>query len=86
MLIGGRSAIIIEHEAVMSYLLKIQGPDSQLRVRSAGCLETPLPLVVGFCKRNPATPDLIKTVNEGIDQLESSGRLALLKKKYIIEI
>ena len=85
MLLRARFPAMIEHEAVIAYLLKLQGPKAAPQVRNAGCLETPLPLVIGFAKNNPTTPALIKMVDAGVAKLRSSGRLGQLKKKYGVE-
>jgi polar amino acid transport system substrate-binding protein len=82
MLIEKRFSILIEHEAVMAYLLKLQGATVQPSVREAGCLQTGLPLVIGFGRLNPESPVLVKVIKDGVAKLIANGRLAVLKKKY----
>lgn len=82
MLLLKRVPIIIEHEMVMSYLLKLKGPLAKDRVRIAGCLKKSLPLVIGFGKHNPIALELIQVINSGLDTLRNSGRMKVLKSKY----
>ncbi len=82
MLLLKRFPIMIEHEAVIAYLLKLQGPAAINSVRSAGCLERPLPLVIGFGRKNPNAQSMVHAINTGLDKLRSSGHMAKLKARY----
>ncbi|NRR31556.1 transporter substrate-binding domain-containing protein [Oxalobacteraceae bacterium] len=82
MMVAGRIPILVEHEAVAAYLLKLQGESARLKIRQAGCLATSLPLVIGIGKNNPEAAEFIHAINTGIANLQSSGRIVTLKKKY----
>ncbi|SCK21113.1 ABC transporter substrate-binding protein [Vogesella sp. LIG4] len=82
MLLARRLPVVLEHEAVMSYLLKAIGPDSGKRVRNAGCLDNALPLVIGIGKSIPDADTLLNVINSGIARLHKSGRQRQLMQQY----
>lgn len=84
-MLRGRYPVAIEHEAVMNYLIHVQTAVPHEPIRQAGCLDKKLPLVIGIGKNNPAAPELIRAVNDGIKSMKASGALQGLKKRYGIE-
>lgn len=80
MLKVGRVQAILEHESVMNHLMKLEKVSDS--IRQAGCLETPLPLVIGFSPKNPSVGQYVKALNEGLKEISQSPVLAELKKKY----
>ncbi len=84
-MLRGRYPVAIEHEAVMNYLMHIQTAVPHEPIRQAGCLDKKLALVIGIGKNNPAAPELLRAVNDGVKSMRASGALQRLKKRYGIE-
>lgn len=80
MLLHGRVPAVLEHEAVMQRLA--QGEQVSVRLRRAGCLERRLPLTVGFAADSPKTAASLAALEAGLRQLEASGALQALRKRY----
>ncbi|MBV8658753.1 MAG: transporter substrate-binding domain-containing protein [Burkholderiales bacterium] len=83
-LLKGRYGVMLEHEAVMTYLLKMSG--NTANVRQAGCLEKALPLVIGFSSKQASDADLPGRVDQGIAQLKASGEYTRLMRLYNIPV
>lgn len=79
-LLGGRFEVLLEHELVMQHLLRKL--DAGERVRSAGCLEHALPLVLGFAFADRRAGQWIKALGDGLHHLESTGALKALQQRY----
>lgn len=84
-MLRGRYPVAIEHEAVMNHLMHIQMAVPHEPIRQAGSLDRELPLVIGIGKNNPAAPDLMRAVNEGLKSVKASGALQRLKRRYGFE-
>jgi polar amino acid transport system substrate-binding protein len=84
-MLRGRYPVAIEHEAVMNYLMHVQTAVPHGPIRQAGCLDRKLPLVIGIGKHNPAAPELLRAVNDGVKSLKASGALQRLKRRYGVE-
>ncbi len=54
-------------------------------MRQAGCLEQPLPLVIGFGRLGARGVDMARALNLGVARLSASGQLDRLKRKYRIK-
>ncbi|WP_342118982.1 substrate-binding periplasmic protein [Pseudoduganella sp. OTU4001] len=80
MLLYGRVPVVLEHEAVMAQLAESERVPQQLR--KAGCLEGRLPLTVGFAADNPRALPWLVALEAGLRQLEASGELQALRKRY----
>lgn len=80
MLLHGRVPVVLEHEAVMERLAA--GEQAAGSLRRAGCLERKLPLTVGFGVDNPKAAAWQSALEAGLRQLEASGALQALRKRY----
>ena len=78
--LAGRYEAMLEHRAVVPYLLSKLGGNAQLR--EAGCLETPFPLIIGFSRAHGKGDALAKAFDEGVTDLDKSGALARLQQGY----
>lgn len=79
-LLGGRFGVLLEHELVMNLLISERG--AQGRLRNAGCLEQPFALRVGFSPQHKHSAAWVAALGQGVQQLEKSGELALLRERY----
>ncbi|GLQ30717.1 substrate-binding periplasmic protein [Litoribrevibacter albus] len=82
MLLAERIDVLIEHESVMAHLMDEVGGNARNHIRNAGCLNTALPLNIGFGVTNPYSAKWVDIVNQGISQLKASGRLDEIKSRY----
>ena len=73
---------ILEHEAVMTHLAGSQQP--AVKIRKAGCLERPLPLVIGFTKASRSGVSLADIFKKGLDQIKKTEEFQKLKDQYQI--
>ncbi|WP_028102712.1 transporter substrate-binding domain-containing protein [Pseudoduganella violaceinigra] len=83
MLLHGRVPVVLEHEAVMAQLAA--GEQASRRLRRAGCLERRLPLTVGFAADNPKATASLAALEAGLRQLEASGALHALRRRYQLQ-
>lgn len=83
MLLRGRVPAVLEHEAVMARLAA--GEQAARRLRRAGCLERRLPLTVGFAAGSPKAAAKLAALEAGLRQLEASGALQALRKRYQLQ-
>jgi len=83
MLLHGRVPVVLEHEAVMARLA--QGEHAAPQLRRAGCLERRLPLTVGFAANSPKAAASLAALDAGLRQLEVSGALQALRKRYQLQ-
>ncbi len=85
-LLAKRFTVMVEDEAVITVLIqKLQrNNDSKLALKQAGCLDNPIAVTIGFSRNDLHSDDWVKALNAGLRQLESSGRLAMLQRRYQI--
>ena len=81
-LLGRRYEIVLEHQTVMAHLLKQLGATAG--VREAGCLDTPLPLVIGFSATRPDVDQLVRSIDEGVKRMKSNGEFDRLRQTYSV--
>lgn len=81
-LLRGRYRVLLEHEAVVARLAKTLGVDGQ--IRKAACLESSLPLTIGFSARDSRSSSWIRALAEGLKKMDSSGELRVLRARYDI--
>lgn len=79
-LIKGRYHVLLEHEAVMAHLSQRLNVKNQ--IKQVGCLQHALPLTIGFSKQAEHVDAWIRALNNGLLQLEASGELDILRKRY----
>jgi polar amino acid transport system substrate-binding protein len=79
-LLNGRYPLALEHEAVMTRLLKQL--HAELQVNNVGCLERALPLTIGFSKADGRSAQWIAQLAEGVQKLNTAGRLKDLQARY----
>ncbi|POZ61889.1 substrate-binding periplasmic protein [Chromobacterium alticapitis] len=82
-LLLGRYPVLLEHEAVMAHIESAVPGGGQ--VREAGCLERPLPLVIGFGRHGESGVEMARALDAGMARLSASGQLEKLKRKYRIK-
>lgn len=80
MLLHGRVAVVLEHEAVMARLAAQE--QAAARLRRAGCLERRLPLTVGFAADHPMAAAWQAALASGLREMEASGALQALRRRY----
>lgn len=81
MLVLGRVDVYLEHENVLAYLSSTL--KTQNKIRNAGCLESSLPLVVGFSLNAPNSKEYVEAINRGMIKV-SKSRIQKLKETYHI--
>ena len=87
-LLAGRFRVMVEDEAVMATLIQKLPNNKKNRqaIKQAGCLENPINVRIGFSKNDNHVDEWVKALNAGLQQLESSGKLAVLQRRYQIPV
>lgn len=81
-LLGGRHLVMLEHQLVMTRLVKhITAAKS---IREAGCLEQALPLTIGFAKQDARVEDWNRALADGLKKMNASGALKTLQRHHNI--
>lgn len=77
--LAGRISAFIENQAVADYYLKENSEYS--KIKNIGCLTGDL-VYVGFSKKNPLAPTMVKHFNLTLFELRKTGKLKKILDKY----
>lgn len=87
-LLASRFKVMVEDEAVMPLLIQKLQIDNDNRhiIKQAGCLENTISVTIGFSKNDIHSDEWVKALNAGLHQLELSGKLLALQRRYQIPV